>query len=660
MASASPKNKTQQTKKILVVDNHPLMLEFMSKFLSEEGYQVQTAEDGLTALNILKTFAADIVFIDLIMPNISGEKLCRIIRNDPKLKEMHLVIISAVAAEQDIDIFEFGANALIAKGPFTKMPKHVFSLLKKLDGMPSDTIEKNIIGIEDVHVRAITKELLSSKRHYELILDNISEGILELNLEGKIIYANPTAVSLIGSAEEHLLSIDFVKLFRDTHLKKAKGLVVSIQETFQPVVCDVPIELNEKLVIMNLLPVSDDAHKTIIIILKDVTEQKRLETQLQRAQKMEAIGALAGGVAHDLNNILSGLVSYPELILMEVPEISPLRKPIETIQKSGEKAVAIVQDLLTLARRGVSVNEVVDLNQIIKDYLSSPEFEKLVKYHPEVIVETEFDESLLNILGSTVHLSKTVMNLVSNATEAMPGSGTVTISSDNRYIDKPINGYDNVQEGDYATITVIDTGYGISPEGLERIFEPFYSKKIMGRSGTGLGMSVVYGTVKDHNGYIDVQSTEGKGTRFTLYFPITREKFIEDKSLVKIEDYLGAGEHILVVDDIEEQRLIASGILEKLGYSVKSVSSGEEAIGYLKGQTADLIILDMIMDPGMSGLNTYREIIALQPQQKAIITSGFSETKDVKEAQKLGAGSYIKKPYTMEKIGLAVKEELDK
>ena len=182
----------------------------------------------------------------------------------------------------------------------------------------------------------------------------------------------------------------------------------------------------------------------------------------------------------------------------------------------------------------------------------------------------------------------------------------------------------------------------------------------MGRSGTGLGMTVVYGTVNDHKGYIDVWSTEGKGTRFTLFFPVTREKYIEDKSLVKIDDYTGHGETILVVDDVEEQRFIASGILEKLGYTVHVVSSGEEAIGFLTQRGVDLLILDMIMDPGMSGLETYRKIIDIRPNQKALITSGFSETKDVKEAQKLGAGSYIKKPYTMEKIGLAVRDELEK
>ena len=654
------REEVHRMKKILVVDNHPLMLEFMSKFLSEEGYRVLTAKDGLTAMEILKDFSPDVIFIDLIMPNISGEKLCRIIRCDPKHNHVHIVIISAVAAEQTIDIHSFGANACIAKGPFNKMPNHVLRLLKKLDKKPSSSIEEGVIGIEDVRARAITKELLSTKRHFELILDNISEGILELNLDGKIIYANPTAVSLIGSSEEHLLSIALVDLFEGIHQKKVSDLLVQMQETFEPIVNDETVMLNEKQVGMHLLPVSDESLKTIVIILNDLTDQKRLEAQLQRAQKMEAIGALAGGVAHDLNNILSGLVSYPELLLMEINEDSPLRKPIQTIQRSGEKAVAIVQDLLTLARRGVTVTEVVGLNQIIRDYLASPEFEKLIKYHPGVIVKTHLEDALLNILGSAVHLSKTVMNLVSNASEAMPDGGTVVITTENRYIDQPIQGYDNVEEGDYATLTVSDTGYGISKEGLEKIFEPFYTKKVMGRSGTGLGMTVVYGTVKDHKGYIDVRSTEGKGTRFTLFFPVTREKYVEEKSSVKIDDYMGRGETILIVDDVEEQRFIASGILEKLGYTVKAVSGGEEAVELLKQRAVDLVILDMIMDPGMSGLETYRKIVDIRPRQKAIITSGFSETKDVKEAQKLGAGRYIKKPYTMEKIGLAVKEELER
>lgn len=388
--------------------------------------------------------------------------------------------------------------------------------------------------------------------------------------------------------------------------------------------------------------------------------KEQLEARLQRAQKMEAIGTLAGGVAHDLNNILSGIVSYPDLLLMQLPENSPLRKPIATIQGSGIKAAAIVQDLLTLARRGVAITEVVNLNDIIDEYQISPESGKLKSYHPFVEIETSLEPDLLNILGSPVHLSKTVMNLVSNAAEAMPDGGKIFISTANRYIDQPIRGYDDVQEGDYVVLTVSDNGIGISSDDINRIFEPFYTKKTMGRSGTGLGMAVVWGTVKDHKGYIEAQGNQGQGTTFTLYFPVTRKELAKDKISLSIDEFKGNGQSVLVVDDVKEQREIASSILSELGYSVTTVSSGEAAVDYMKENTADLVVLDMIMEPGIDGFETYKKITALRPEQKTIIASGFSETDRVRKAQKLGAGKYVKKPYTVEKIGLAVKKELKK
>ena len=393
-------------------------------------------------------------------------------------------------------------------------------------------------------------------------------------------------------------------------------------------------------------------------VIRDITEQEQLERQLQRAQKMEAIGTLAGGVAHDLNNILSGLVSYPELLLMDIPKDSSLRDPILTIKKSGERAAACVQDLLTLARRGVPVTEVLNLNNLISDYLRDPELESLKFYHPEVQIETKLDPDLLNIYGSPVHLSKTIMNLVLNAAEAIKDNGRIHISTRNIYIDRPMRGYDSVQEGSYVLLSVSDTGIGISTEDMERIFEPFYTKKTMGRSGTGLGMAVVWGTVKDHNGYIDIESTEGKGTGFKLYFPSTQDALSEGEKSVAVEELRGNGESILIVDDVAEQRTIASGMLKKLGYSVSSVASGEEAVAYMRKNSVDLLILDMIMDPGIDGLDTYRKILEIHPRQKAIIASGFSQTERVHEAQRLGAGAYVKKPYLLEKIGLAVKKEL--
>jgi CheY-like chemotaxis protein len=180
----------------------------------------------------------------------------------------------------------------------------------------------------------------------------------------------------------------------------------------------------------------------------------------------------------------------------------------------------------------------------------------------------------------------------------------------------------------------------------------------MGRSGTGLGMAVVWGTVHDHKGFLDVISVEDRGTRFDLYFPITRENMLPTDVVRSLDEYRGNRESILIVDDIEDQRKIVSEMLSKLNYAVETAASGEEAVDYLKKHRVDLIVLDMIMEPGIDGLDTYKRILEMHPVQKAIIASGYSETERVQEAQRLGAGKYIKKPYTIEKIGQAIREEL--
>lgn len=309
-----------------------------------------------------------------------------------------------------------------------------------------------------------------------------------------------------------------------------------------------------------------------------------------------------------------------------MPADSPLRRYADNIRQSGVRGAAIIQDLLTLARRGVTVSEVVDLNSVVSAYLKTPEFENLKLHHPQVTILAELGEGLSNIEGSPVHLGKTIMNLLSNAIEAISGRGEVTIKTENRYLDHPLHGYDETQEGDYVVLKVSDSGLGISADDLGKIFEPFYTKKVMGRSGTGLGLAVVWGIVKDHHGYIDVQSEEGKGSAFTLYFPATREKLAKAEKMVSSDVYMGRGETILVVDDIKEQRELATSMLGRLRYEVHAVSSCEEAIEYLKYKKADLIVLDMIMAPGMDGMETYRRILKINPGQKAVIVSGFSET----------------------------------
>ena len=521
-----------------------------------------------------------------------------------------------------------------------------------------------VLNIRDItEHRQTEKRLLESEERFRSLVE-ASPQLVFLGQNGKFIYGNPAGTRLLGYGDPSEIVgtqalMNIAPEFRD-RVRKRMEKNESNMENVPEEIKMLKLNGDPIWVLSSSVSVKLNGKTTAIIVGQDITEKKKMENELLQSQKMEAIGTLAGGVAHDLNNILGGLVSYPELLLLQLPEESPLRKSILTIQKSGEKAAAVVQDLLTLARRGVVVTEVVELNAVIAEYLKSPEHEKLQSYHPGVHLETHLEKDALNILGSSTHLSKTVMNLISNAAEAMPEGGKLTISTENRHVDTPIKGYDAVKEGDFVVLTISDTGTGIPPDDIEKIFEPFYTKKKMGRSGTGLGMAVVWGTVKDHNGYIHVQSTEGRGTTFTLYFPVTRKKFPEDESSLSVEAYSGNGESVLVVDDVEEQRQIASGMLEELGYSVVSVSSGEEAVKYLKTNKADVLLLDMIMDPGMDGLDTYKQILELHPGQKAIITSGFSETDRAKELQSLGAGAYIRKPFLMAKVGLAVKEELEK
>jgi PAS domain S-box-containing protein len=501
------------------------------------------------------------------------------------------------------------------------------------------------------------------------LVENIPDIIVRITRDGTVLAINRTVSQLppeeaVGRSVYEFVAAEYLDELKDTIAKtfqtgksgtcEVLGKGHSREDKAWYEIRVVPIKLDSKVVAATL-------------ISSDITESKKyqeereiLEARLRIAEKMEAVGILAGGVAHDLNNILASLVSYPDLILLELPDNSPLREPILTIQQAGEKAAAVVQDLLSLARRGSPDAVPLNCNDSITDYLSSLEFQKLKTDNPKITFETNFEQRLYNILGSPVHLSKVIHNLVMNAAAAIPDKGSITITTSNQYLDTPVFGYDSIVEGDYTILSITDTGCGISDKDLGKIFEPFYTKKADGRFGTGLGLSVVWGTVKDHKGYIDVKSTEGKGTTFYLYFPATKESIAKKKKSPDLEKYKGSGETILVVDDIKEQREIACSLLSKLGYSSFAISSGEEAVEYMKKNSAHLVLLDMILDPGIDGLETYKRILQLHPGQKAIIVSGFSETDRVREAQKMGAGEYIKKPFDLETLASAVRNELDK
>ncbi len=383
-----------------------------------------------------------------------------------------------------------------------------------------------------------------------------------------------------------------------------------------------------------------------------IEEKAEATTSLLKAKKMEAIGLMAGGVAHDLNNILAGITGYPELLLMKLPADSPLRKPLEKIQISGFRAAAVVADLLTVARGAATVKEPLSLNTVIEEYLDSAEFQKLYSNYPEVRVHAELAADLRPIKGSRVHIQKVIMNLVGNAVEAIGGSGAVVISTMN----KLKNGDLGQTLNSLVTMKIADNGTGIARADLDHVFEPFYSRKVMGRSGTGLGLTIVWNTVQDHAGKIAVESSP-EGTAFTISLPQSEERVVVRRPELSLENLRGEG-RVLVVDDEPQQLEVASEMLGTLGYSVDVVASGEEAIAYLQNHRVDLLLLDMIMKPGMSGCQAYEEIVKLYPGQKAIIVSGFSASEDVDRVLDLGAGGFLRKPFSMHHLGTAVREEL--
>lgn len=508
------------------------------------------------------------------------------------------------------------------------------------------------------------------EKRYGDLIDSITDFIYSHDLEGRFISLNRAALDALGYAPEEIIGrpiTDFVapsfkKALREEYLPRVRA-----QKRYDGVAVYVSRDGKKQYIEFRSVLVRQEGREPLVTGSgRNITERimaqrkvERLREELQRSQKMEALGLMAGGVAHDLNNILSGIVSYPELLLMELPEDSPLRKPIKTIQESGIRAAEVVEDLLTVARGVATTKETSNLNTLIEEYLDSAEYRNLAQRYPSVVFRTEVDPGLLNIRCSPIHIRKSLMNLVTNASEAIKRTGTVTIAARNRYLDEPLKGYEEVHAGEYVVLSVSDDGSGISPPDLKRIFEPFYTKKVMGRSGTGLGLAVVWNTVQDHQGYIDVKSSR-QGTVFDLYFPATREKIAPEDVLPDFEEYQGNGETILVVDDQHTQREIACGMLRKLGYRARAVAGGREAVEYVKHHPVDLIVLDMVMPNGMNGRQTYREIIRVCPGKKAIIASGFSKTREVELTQRLGAGRYIRKPYLMKELGQAVREELEK
>ncbi len=403
---------------------------------------------------------------------------------------------------------------------------------------------------------------------------------------------------------------------------------------------------------------ADGFNRMLATIERQNETLSRQHAKLARATRMESLGMLAGGVAHDLNNILGPMVAFPDLIADRLEEGDRTREEILMIGKSARRASVVIQDLLSLARRGNYHLQFISLNDLLKECMESPSFRLRTQDHPGVRVESDLPDNLPPISGSESHLTQAILNLMINGLEAMGNAGSLTVSTRlEEVVTSPTGSFEKIEPRDYVVMSIADTGPGIKESDLDHIFEPFYSSKKMGsKSGSGLGLAVVYGVIKDHNAQIDVKSAVGMGTTFEIYFEPQHAAIITEEAKPVAS---GGSERILVVDDYEQQRILTERILQQQGYSTSGARGGREAVHLLQREHYDLIVLDMIMEEGFDGLDTYRECIKFKPGLKCIIATGFSENSRVKEALSLGASQCLHKPYTPTALGKAVREALD-
>jgi len=623
-------------KKILVVDDNPMSLNFLTNLLEKQGHEVAAAEDGVAALDIIASFTPDIMFIDLILPRIGGDLLCRLIRKKPHMKDCYLVIISGALAEVDYGLAEMVADTYIAKGPFNRMARHVLACIEEA-GRPANerSADKRALGLEGVHPRQMTRELILRKRHLEAMLESVSVGVLEISA-ARIVYANSAAVEITGLPLEKLINLDPLSIFDSSSGARVKQMLHSNSETPLEIGLRKPIQLNGRLVSLKVVPVKG-ALPSSIILIKDVTSSTRMEIELQHARKMEAIGTIASGVAHNFRNNLAGILANNQIIQMDYKDDEKLTEITDRINSSVYRGEQLVNRLLEFSYKEIEKEfQPVDLVALIQatNLLIQDTFDKRID------IQIKVPDSL-TVQGDTSGLSSVLMNLCNNASQAMPEGGILSIEA------KRIGGD--------AMIVISDTGAGMDADTLEKCFDPFFTTKAIGK-GTGLGLSTAYGIVKSHNGLITVKSTPDRGTTFKIVLPLVSPGS-EDPSLFRAEKIapgaIAAGKikRLLVVDDEHSFLKAITQLLETLGYSTISARNGIEAIDLYEVQRPDLVLMDIGM-PQMDGITCARQIIAYDPDAQIILISGYDlgGQFEIKEADRKLFKGYLTKPVGLDDL----------
>jgi PAS domain S-box-containing protein len=544
---------------------------------------------------------------------------------------------------------------------FVDKQGNVKNVLNKIAMIPGTG--KTIASLLDITPQKRGERALErEKEKFRVLVEKSPLGISIIQEDGQYKYINPMFVEIFGYTLEDVPNgrewfrkacpeqKDRKRLISTwiSDLKRLRGGEVRTR-TFT-VTCK---DGSQKVVLFRAVTTETGDQ---FVIYEDITEKRRLEAQLQQAQKMEAIGTLAGGIAHDFNNFLQIISGYTELLMIQNHMAPGDIDNLKQIKNSTIKASELTKRLLIFSRKVETNLRPIDLNQAVREVC-----ELLGRTIPRMIdVEFQGAEGLKIINGDPVLLEQVVMNLSLNAKDAMPEGGRLVFETANVVLDEEYSKtHLGLVPGEYVLLSISDTGYGMDRETQEHIFEPFFSTKGIGK-GTGLGLAMVYGIVKNHGGYIMCYSEPGEGTLFKIYLPVIQLEIIEPEEGKKAEVIQGGRETILLVDD--ENAILDTGNkkLTRYGYHVITAQSGEEAIEIIRNMDSspDLVVLDLNM-PGMGGNKSLEILLEINPGIKVIIASGYSDSDHVKEARDSGAAGFIAKPYQLSDMLKRIREVLD-
>jgi PAS domain S-box-containing protein len=512
--------------------------------------------------------------------------------------------------------------------------------------------------------KKVMEALRDSEEKYRTVLESNPDPVVVYDIEGEVVYFNPAFTRVFGWTLGERLGKKMDLFVPEESWPETKMMIdrVLAGESFSGVESS---RYNKE---GKIIPVSIsgavlrdmDGHPVgSVINLRDVSEQKNLESQLQHAQKMEAVGTLAGGIAHDFNNLLQAIQGYTELLLMRKKEGEPGLRELQEVIRASKRGAELTQQLLTFSRKVESKRKPLDLNQEVA------ELRQLLERTLPKMIELEFnlDADLRIINADSAQLKQVLMNLAVNAKDAMPEGGKLVVETQNIILDQEFcKRYAEVKPGDYVLLSMADTGHGMEKETLEHIFDPFYTTKEVGK-GTGLGLAIVYGIVKNHEGYVMCYSRPQRGTSFRIYLPASEAATKHEEAVESLESKspnMGGSETILLVDDEEFIRELGVDVLGQAGYKVLTASNGEQALEVYRREreSIDLVILDLIM-PGMGGSKCLKELIKIGPQPRVLIASGYSPDASTKGALEAGAAAFINKPYDTKQLLELVRKILD-